>query len=81
MAGSSWASLGGYGNVDARMPLPVGQTDNTGVLGMIMQAMLRRAAQSGAQAPTQKPEPDPEAELEMARMLGLLPPKPDKPGY
>ena len=73
---SEWASLGGYGNVNARMPMPVGQTDNTGALGMLMQALLRRA---GQRMPPQ--EPDPEAELEMARMLGLLPPKPDKPGY
>ena len=54
---SEWASLGGYGNVDARMPMPVGKTDNTGALGMIMQALLRRAGQT---QPQPMPEDDPE---------------------
>lgn len=65
---SQWASLGGYGNVSMRAPMPVGRTDNTGALGMLARLLLR---QGSTQA--QPEEPDPEAEMEMARLLGLVP--------
>ncbi len=53
---SAWASLGGYGNVDARAPLPVGRTDNTGVLGMLAQALMRNADRAGVKVPQEEPE-------------------------
>ena len=76
---SPWASLGGFGNVDVHTPLPVGQTDNTGVLGMLAQMLMRQGAGKA-------PPPDgydPEAELEMARLLGLVPQdyQPPQQGY
>lgn len=71
---SQWASLGGFGNVDMRASLPVGQTDNTGALGMIARMLLRKGAQQPRGMPEQ--EYDPEAELEMARLLGLVPQAP-----
>jgi hypothetical protein len=69
-----WSSLGGFGNVNARMPLPVGKTDNTGALGMIMQALLR-----GAKPPQHTPEDeDPEIARLLAEAFGMAPqPMPD----
>jgi len=61
-----WASLGGFGNVNASGPMPFGKVDNTGALGMIAQALLRSAPSPGGQPmPAKKPEDD----EELARLL------------
>lgn len=78
---SDWSSLGGYGRTDARMPLPVGRTNNTGALGMIMQALLRQGAMKAAPQPTPE-EDDPELARLLAEAFGVAPQSPpDSRGY
>ena len=64
-----WASLGGLGNVDMRVPMPVGKVPAGGVLGMVVQALM----QGASMRKPQQQEYDPAAEEEMARLLGLIP--------
>ena len=72
---STWASLGGYGNVDARAPLPVGRAGgNGGALGLIMQALMRSAAMKAQ--PQTPEEDDPELARLLAEAFGMTPQAP-----
>ena len=72
----NWASLGGgYGNVDMQAPMPFGKTDNTGVLGMLAQALMRQGAMK-AQPQEQPEEDDPELARLLAQAFGMTPEEP-----
>lgn len=70
---SGWSFLGDLGRMQGSAPMPFGRTDNTGALGMLVQALTRGMAGKGGQ---QVQQPDPEAEEAMARLLGLIPQQP-----
>jgi hypothetical protein len=81
---SEWGSLGGFGNVNAQMPLPVGKTDNTGALGMLLQALLRHGAMQAQPQPMPEKD-DPELARLLAEAFGVAPrepmPNPAMRGY
>lgn len=74
---TEWASLGGYGNVSMRSPLPVGRTDNTGALGMLVQWLARFADRRGAKMPQEEQAQqygEDDTDRLMAEALGMIRP-------
>ncbi len=78
-----WASLGGFGNVNATGSMPFGRANGTGALGMIAQALLTRGSM-GQGAAQPQPTGNPQDDEELARALmqafgGVMPPQAPMP--
>jgi len=64
--------LGGFGHVDAQMPMPVGGgAPAANPLGALLMALMKRGSMGGQPSAPTDPTKDPQTAALMARMFGL----------